>query len=118
MHRRKDLFGEDGVFILLRLPHLWRSRDSPHILGVFPRGCINVQRMHATPSLTVVLIAMLTVEYHVAEEFRPERWEEDLPLHSDEKNAAWGFLPFNGGPRVCLGRKCLAFPGDPIEIMS
>ncbi|KAL2039296.1 hypothetical protein N7G274_007964 [Stereocaulon virgatum] len=39
-----------------------------------------------------------------AEEFRPERWEEDLPLYHDEVNASWGYLPFNGGPRVCLGQ--------------
>ena len=32
-----------------------------------------------------------------AEEFRPERWETARP--------SWEFLPFNGGPRVCLGRK-------------
>ena len=37
-----------------------------------------------------------------AESFRPERWETDLPMHRDEINAAWGYLPFNGGPRVCL----------------
>lgn len=40
-----------------------------------------------------------------AEDFRPERWEEDLPLNRDETTANWGYLPFNGGPRVCLGRK-------------
>lgn len=39
-----------------------------------------------------------------AEQFRPERWEEDLPLFQDDVTAAWGYLPFNGGPRVCLGR--------------
>lgn len=40
-----------------------------------------------------------------AEDFRPERWEEDdLPLKKDSINAAWGYLPFNGGPRVCLGQ--------------
>ena len=39
-----------------------------------------------------------------AEKFRPERWDEELPLYHDEVNAAWGHLPFNGGPRVCLGR--------------
>lgn len=34
-----------------------------------------------------------------ADEFRPERWgEEDL------RKVGWGFLPFNGGARVCLGR--------------
>lgn len=41
-----------------------------------------------------------------AEEFRPERWDDkDLPLYRDKTTAAWGYLPFNGGPRVCLGRK-------------
>ena len=31
--------------------------------------------------------------------FRPERWlETDL-----EKNIGWGFMPFHGGPRLCLG---------------
>ena len=30
--------------------------------------------------------------------FRPERWEEN-------SRHGWDFLPFNGGPRICLGRK-------------
>jgi cytochrome P450 len=30
--------------------------------------------------------------------FRPERWED--PALADLK---WGYLPFNGGPRLCLG---------------
>lgn len=35
-------------------------------------------------------------------EFVPERWENtDL-----EKNVGWGFMPFHGGPRICLGSKC------------
>ena len=38
-----------------------------------------------------------------AEEFRPERWIDE----GEEKGLrpGWAFLPFNGGPRVCLGRK-------------
>ena len=40
-----------------------------------------------------------------AELFRPERWDEDMPMLQDKTNAAWGYLPFNGGPRSCLGRK-------------
>ena len=41
-----------------------------------------------------------------AEEFRPERWDDkNLPLYRDKTTAAWGFLPFNGGPRVCLGQE-------------
>ena len=32
-----------------------------------------------------------------AEEFRPERWETLRP--------GWEFLPFNGGPRICIGQQ-------------
>ena len=32
-----------------------------------------------------------------AHEFRPERWEG--------KKVGWEFLPFNGGPRICLGQQ-------------
>ena len=32
------------------------------------------------------------------EEFNPERWE-------NLKISGWDFLPFNGGPRVCLGQQ-------------
>ncbi len=31
-----------------------------------------------------------------ADEFKPERWEKLRP--------GWEYLPFNGGPRICLGR--------------
>lgn len=33
-----------------------------------------------------------------AEEFNPERWET-------LKMGAWDYLPFNGGPRICLGQQ-------------
>jgi cytochrome P450 len=32
-----------------------------------------------------------------AKEFKPERWEN--------RKMDWSFLPFSGGPRVCIGRK-------------
>ena len=32
-----------------------------------------------------------------ADEFRPERWEKLRP--------GWEYLPFNGGPRICLGQQ-------------
>lgn len=35
-----------------------------------------------------------------AHAFRPERWEEN-------GRHGWEYLPFNGGPRICLGRKFL-----------
>lgn len=40
-----------------------------------------------------------------AEEFRPERWDEDLGLYQDETTKKYGYLLFNGGPRICLGSK-------------
>jgi len=33
-----------------------------------------------------------------ASHFRPERWEENL-------RPGWGYLPFNGGPRICVGQQ-------------
>lgn len=33
-----------------------------------------------------------------ARSFRPERWEENA-------KHGWEYLPFNGGPRICLGRE-------------
>lgn len=35
-----------------------------------------------------------------AREFRPERWEDG----SLRNRIGWGYLPFNAGPRVCLGK--------------
>ncbi|KAL4936231.1 hypothetical protein BDV06DRAFT_205423 [Aspergillus oleicola] len=34
-----------------------------------------------------------------AEEFRPERWEDGT------LQPRWGYLPFNGGPRICIGQR-------------
>lgn len=35
-----------------------------------------------------------------ADEFRPERWEGP-----ELKNIGFAFMPFHGGPRLCLGSK-------------
>jgi cytochrome P450 len=40
-----------------------------------------------------------------ADSFRPERWDPDVDNAVDLKKIGWGYLPFNGGPRICLGRK-------------
>ena len=34
-----------------------------------------------------------------ADAFRPERWET-----GELANIGWGYTPFNGGPRTCLGQ--------------
>ena len=41
-----------------------------------------------------------------AEEFRPERW---INGEDGEKGlrVGWEYLPFNGGPRICIGRESL-----------
>ena len=38
-----------------------------------------------------------------AAEFRPERWLEEV--NGESLKPGWGFLPFNGGPRLCLGQQ-------------
>ncbi|KAI9713723.1 MAG: hypothetical protein M1812_006561 [Candelaria pacifica] len=35
-----------------------------------------------------------------ANDFRPERWEG-----SELDHIGWGFMPFHGGPRICLGQE-------------
>lgn len=35
-----------------------------------------------------------------AEDFRPERWEDGSCVQPP-----WGYLPFNGGPRICIGQQ-------------
>ena len=32
-----------------------------------------------------------------ADEYKPERWEKVRP--------GWSYLPFNGGPRICIGQQ-------------
>jgi hypothetical protein len=50
-----------------------------------------------------------------AQMFRPERWDEEMPMHRDPTTAKWGYLPFSGGPRICLGSKCLLTPSQIID---
>ena len=71
------------------------DRTSPVLV---PRGstvAYSVYSMHRRPDL-----------YGIdAELFRPERWDEEMPMHRDKTSTTWGYLPFNGGPRMCLGSK-------------
>ncbi|KAK4692044.1 hypothetical protein P7C71_g5080, partial [Lecanoromycetidae sp. Uapishka_2] len=44
-----------------------------------------------------------------AEEFKPERWLDDSQSGEKGLRVGWEYLPFNGGPRICIGRKCFYF---------
>lgn len=69
------------------------DRTAPVLIPKGATVAYSVYAMHRRPDL-----------YGMdAELFRPERWDEDMPMRSDKTAAAWGYLPFNGGPRICLG---------------
>lgn len=69
------------------------DRNSPVLIPKGAAVAYSVYTMHRRPDL-----------YGMdAELYRPERWDEDMPLNHNETNAKWGYLPFNGGPRICLG---------------
>ncbi|TVY49515.1 Cytochrome P450 [Lachnellula occidentalis] len=69
------------------------DRQSPVLVPKGSAIAYSVYSMHRRPDL-----------YGMdAELFRPERWEEDLPMNNNNTNAKWGYLPFNGGPRICIG---------------
>lgn len=40
-----------------------------------------------------------------ADEFRPERWLDEEGMKG--LRVGWEYLPFNGGPRICIGREYL-----------
>jgi len=71
------------------------DRKSPVLVPKGTTVAYSVYTMHRRPDL-----------YGMdAELYRPERWDEDMPLNANETYAKWGYLPFNGGPRICLGSK-------------
>jgi cytochrome P450 len=73
------------------------DKKSPVLIPKGAGVAFSVYAMHRRPDL-----------YGMdAELFRPERWDEELPMNKDPVNAKWGYLPFNGGPRICLGSKLL-----------
>ena len=51
-----------------------------------------------------------------AELFRPERWDEDMPLMKNDTWSRWGYVPFSGGPRTCLGSKLP--PSEPSHMST
>lgn len=47
-----------------------------------------------------------------AESYRPERWET-----GELDNIGWGFMPFHGGPRLCLGSKGSMLPQTVFRLL-
>lgn len=69
------------------------DRKSPVLIPKGSAVAFSVYSMHRRPDL-----------YGMdAELFRPERWDEDMPINQDPTKLKWGYLPFHGGPRICLG---------------
>ncbi|KAI0400446.1 cytochrome P450 alkane hydroxylase [Xylaria palmicola] len=69
------------------------DRTSPVLIPKGTAVAYSVYTLHRRPDL-----------YGMdAECFRPERWDEDLPLFRDRTTQNYGYLPFSGGPRICLG---------------
>jgi len=44
--------------------------------------------------------------------FRPSRWDPDTKEGPSLKGIGWAYLPFNGGPRICPGRK------SPVQFLA
>ena len=45
-----------------------------------------------------------------AAEFKPQRWLDDEDGQGSKGlRVGWEYLPFNGGPRICIGRESLSF---------
>lgn len=77
----------------------WASKDA-----VLPSGGKQEKSSVVIPQGSNVYISVYTMHRRKdiygedANEFRPERWDEDL-------KPGWAFIPFGGGPRLCIGRK-------------
>ncbi|ETI22164.1 hypothetical protein G647_06237 [Cladophialophora carrionii CBS 160.54] len=51
-----------------------------------------------------------------AHSFRPDRWDPDVENAVDLKNIGWGYLPFGGGPRLCLGQEFALFEAGYVTV--
>ena len=77
----------------------WASKDA-----VLPCGGDEAKSSVTIPKGSNIYIYVYTMHRRKdvygedANEFRPERWEEGL-------KPGWAFVPFGGGPRLCIGRE-------------
>lgn len=75
-------------------------RDTTLPTGGGPDGTAPVFVAKGTTVAYTVYCTHRLKEYYGedAEAFRPERW-------ADNQKLGWAYLPFNGGPRICLGQQ-------------
>lgn len=84
--------------------HRFATRDTTIPVGGGPDGKspIFVKKGMKVSYIVAVMHRRKDIWGEDAEQFRPERWYE-------KSKYGWEFLPFNGGPRICLGRMFLSF---------
>lgn len=79
--------------------HRYATKDTSIPVGGGPDGKspIFIKKGMKVSYLVGVMHRRTDIWGEDAEQFRPERWYEKTKF-------GWEFLPFNGGPRICLGR--------------
>lgn len=77
------------------------NKDTTLPRGGGPDGSKPVLIEKGTPIGYVISATHRSIKYYGkdAHEFRPERWEDKT------LKPGWAYLPFNGGPRICLGQQ-------------
>ncbi|PYH93210.1 cytochrome P450 [Aspergillus ellipticus CBS 707.79] len=75
------------------------TRNTTLPTGGGPNGTDPVYVKQGTPVFysTFVMHRRPDIWGSDADEFRPERW--------NERKVGWEYLPFNGGPRICIGQQ-------------
>ncbi|RCK66291.1 hypothetical protein Cantr_02054 [Candida viswanathii] len=78
------------------------TRDTTLPRGGGPDGKSPVLVRKGEPVQYCIGATQLDPKYYGedADAYRPERWFEPMT-----KNLGWAYLPFNGGPRICLGQQ-------------
>ncbi|MCJ1332067.1 hypothetical protein MMC10_008759 [Thelotrema lepadinum] len=69
------------------------DRKSPVLIPKNTAVAYSIYTLHRRPDLYGLDVEL----------FRPERWDEPMPLLESETYSRWGYIPFHGGPRICLG---------------
>ncbi|KFY80960.1 hypothetical protein V499_00255 [Pseudogymnoascus sp. VKM F-103] len=69
------------------------DRKSPVLIPKGSSVAYSVYTMHRRPGLLGIDAGL----------FCPERWDEQMALSQNETDSKWGYLPFNGRLRICLG---------------